>query len=173
MLLPALTQAATLPLSALAPQVREALADFHASNYTSCLNHLEKLRCALRRAALYCAMLCCMPLAMTCCARWPPAGSMQVVAYSSYACMCCLFCLHPRYPSTSAFVVCFSTCRPQLMLDPHLHDHVAPLYQARSAVLAIVCLLACCFVALIHVPCARQGAMAATLADPAVHSFLH
>lgn len=25
-------------------QVREALADFHASNYTSCLNHLEKLR---------------------------------------------------------------------------------------------------------------------------------
>ncbi|PRW44245.1 COP9 signalosome complex subunit 1 [Chlorella sorokiniana] len=45
------------------PEVREALADFHASNYTSCLNHLEKLR-------------------------------------------------------------------PQLMLDPHLHDHVAPLYQA-------------------------------------------
>lgn len=57
LLLPALTQAATLPLSALAPQVREALADFHASNYTSCLNHLEKLRCALCCALLRHAVL--------------------------------------------------------------------------------------------------------------------
>lgn len=47
----------------LVPEVREALQDFHASNYTSCLNHLDRLR-------------------------------------------------------------------PQLMLDPHLHDHVAALYQA-------------------------------------------
>lgn len=50
---------ATPPMRALPPprQVRDALHDFHASNYTSCLNHLNRLRRVRGPQGLCCSAL--------------------------------------------------------------------------------------------------------------------
>lgn len=72
-----------------------------------------------------------------------PPGAPQVTAAAAApapcaapcAVLCCILLL-PRWPSPPLLQrhACLSPptslCRPQLLLDPHLHDHVAPLYQA-------------------------------------------